>query len=315
MMMTPKLRLGSRRSRLALWQTHAVARALTECHPGLEVEVITMDTLGDKLRDMPLPAIGAKGLFTQELEQALLAHEVDLVVHSLKDLPTTLPTGLAYAGALRRADPTDALIAPRLGLGQGLIDLPEGAVIATGSVRRRAQLLHRRPDLRFEDLRGNIDTRLRKLEENGWDAIVMASAALDRLERPDLTTSRLQPPDFVPAVAQGAIGLEIREGREDIQEMLGPILHRETMEAVGAERLFMRSLEGGCAVPLAAHCRRLSEGAGWVFWAWVSSLDGRHVLFDELRGGSPQTLAQTALEQFVANGAHAMLREARHHRI
>lgn len=295
--MTDVVRIVSRKSPLALWQTHHVAQLLRDRH-GVQTEVLTMDTLGDKIRDQPLPKIGAKGLFTAELEEALHHGEADLAVHSLKDLPSTLPDGLAYAGSPMRADATDCLVAPGV---TSFEALPEGAVVATGSVRRRAQLLARRPDLRFEELRGNIDTRLRKLEENGWDAIVMATAALRRLERPELISTELAPPQFIPAVSQGAIGIEIRADRHDVAALVRAISDDDTVAACTAERRFMARLEGGCSVPVAAYCTRTAEG--WELWGWVGSTDGRQVLHESRRGPNPTALADALADDFLARGA------------
>ncbi len=296
------LRIGSRRSRLALWQTNHIAALLMDAHPRLTTEVVTMDTIGDKITDVPLPKIGAKGLFTQELEDALLDGSVDIAVHSLKDLPTTLPEGLAYVGSPERAAPTDAFISTKWA---SFEEVPEDGVIATGSLRRKAQLLSVKPGLRFESLRGNIDTRLRKLEEFGWDGIIMATAALERLERPELVAQELNAQTFVPAVSQGAIGIEARADRRDIKDLLAPILHMLTVEAVEAERTFMRALEGGCSVPLGAHCVRV--GDQWSFRAWVGSEDGQRTLNDVAIGPDPVALANAMVLDFRAKGANEIL--------
>lgn len=296
------IRLGSRKSRLALWQTERIAALLREAHPGIETEIVTMDTTGDKVRDKPMPKIGVKGLFTKELEEALLADEVDLAVHSLKDLPTSLPPGLKFAGSPGRAAPTDALISTKWG---GVDEMPDGAIIATGSVRRRAQLAAANATFEFRELRGNIDTRLRKLEENGWDAIIMATAALHRLERPELVSEELDVAHFVPAVGQGAIGLETRTERDDVDALLAPILDAETMKAVTAERHFMKRLEGGCSVSLGAHCRR--ESGEWCLRGWVSSVDGQEVLADVARGPDPLEMARAMVDSFVERGARQVL--------
>jgi hydroxymethylbilane synthase len=296
------IRLGSRKSRLALWQTERIARMIRDAHPGVQTEIVTMDTTGDKIRDRPMPKIGVKGLFTKELEEALLADEVDIAVHSLKDLPTSLPPGLKYAGSPGRAAPTDALISPKW---SGVSELPDGAVIATGSVRRRAQLAAANATFEFRELRGNIDTRLRKLEENGWDAIIMATAALHRLERPELVSEELDVDHFVPAVGQGAIGLETREGRDDVDAIVAPLLDHEVVTAVTAERLFMKRLEGGCSVSLGAYCRRDSDH--WSFRGWVSSTDGTKVILDATNGADPLALAESMVDDFVARGARDVL--------
>lgn len=298
-----KLRIGSRKSTLALWQTHHIEALLKAAHPGLEVEVVTMDTLGDKRRDVPMPSLGAKGLFTQELEEALLSDEIDLAVHSLKDLPSSLPEGLKYTGSPERGTPADALISRRW---NSLDELPEGATVATGSQRRRAQLLHLRPDLNLVDLRGNIGTRLQKLDDFGFDAIIMAAVALHRLEMKDQITEELDPARFVPAVSQGAVGIETREGRTDVEELLAKIFDPLTVEAVTAERAFMARLEGGCSVALGAYC--LPAGQEWTFHGWISSSDGKSTLHDTRTGTTPLELASSMAEDFLKQGAREILR-------
>lgn len=294
--------LGSRKSRLALWQTRRVAARIEEAVADATTEIVTMDTLGDKIRDRPLPKIGAKGLFTQELEQALHAGEIHLAVHSLKDLPSELPDGLEFAATLERANPTDALISTRW---TSVEQLPEDATIATGSQRRKAQLLAVKSGLQFRELRGNIDTRLRKLEENGWDGIIMASAALHRLGRPELIACEMPVESFVPAVSQGAIGIEIASDRDDVREIVDSINHGETIEAVTAERIFMRRLEGGCSVALGAYCKR--SGDAWIFRGWVGSPDGSRVLSEQTTGQEPKELAQAMAETFIERGAREIL--------
>ena len=299
--MTQPLRIVSRRSPLAMWQTQLIAQMLRDAH-GVETEVLGIDTTGDLIRDKPLPKIGAKGLFTMELETALQDGDAELAVHSLKDLPSRLPDGLAYAGSPGRAAATDCLVSSRW---SSFDELPDDAVVATGSVRRRAQLLSQKPGLRFEELRGNIDTRLRKLDENGWDAIVMATAALHRLERHDLVAAELPPDVFVPAVSQGAIGVEIRADRHDVAELVAAISDDATVTAVRGERRFMARLEGGCSVPVAAHC--VAEGDGWRLTGWVGSLDGRDVLHDSRVGDDPVMLADALADDFLAAGAAKIL--------
>ncbi len=300
--MTESVRLISRRSTLAMWQTNLVADLLREAHPGLEVDIVGVDTTGDKIRDKPLPKIGGKGLFTRELEDGLREGSVDIAVHSLKDLPTALPDGLVYGGSPRRAAPTDCLVTPNYAT---FAELPEGATIATGSVRRRAQLLAQNPTLQFTDLRGNIDTRLRKLAEHGWDAIVMATAALQRLERPELIAFELDPATFVPAPAQGAIGLEIRDDRDDLRELLAPINHDDTVAACTAERRVMRSLEGGCSVPVAAHCSK--DDGIWTVRGWVAATDGSSPLLEERSGTDPLAIAGEVADALLAAGAAEIL--------
>ena len=214
------VKVGSRKSNLALWQTRRIADLLEEAHDDLDVEIVTMDTLGDRELEKALPEIGGKGLLTQELEAALLADELDRAVHSLKDLPTDLPDGLGYAGSPQRGTPADALVSHKW---ESLSDLPKDAIIATGSRRRRAELLAEHPGFEFRNLRGNIGTRLQKLEKHGWDGIIMAATALERLDRNELITEELDPAVYVPAASQGAIGIEARESRDDVAELLEPV--------------------------------------------------------------------------------------------
>lgn len=296
------VRIGSRKSPLALWQTNWVADLLRKAHPGLNVEVVTMDTIGDKILDVPLPKIGAKGLFTQELEDALLLDTIDMAVHSLKDLPTELPEGLKFQASPPRAEPADAFISTRW---KSFDEVPEDGVIATGSMRRQSQLASHKPGLRFESLRGNIDTRLRKLDENGWDGIIMAGAALDRLEKKALVSELLDPKVFVPAVSQGAVGIEVRIGRPEIDALLAPITCQQTMEAVDAERFFLNALQGGCSVPLGAHAHKVDDV--WEFRGWIGTPDGKKTLFGVYRGADVLQLSKVAFADFQERGAAVIL--------
>jgi hydroxymethylbilane synthase len=297
-----RVRIGSRKSRLALWQTRHIADLLRQAHPDLSVEVVTMETLGDRVLDKALPEIGGKGLFTAELEQALLADAIDLAVHSLKDLPTDLPDGLRYAGSPPRGTASDCLVSHKWG---SVDELPDGAIIATGSLRRRSELLAQRPDLEFRDLRGNIGTRLEKLKQNDWDGIIMATVALERLEMPETIAGELDPDVYVPAVGQGALGLEARAGRDDVDELLAPILDADTVEAVSAERVVMNRLEGGCSVPLGAHCRR-SDGQ-WRLHGWAGSPDGTRVVEEVLVGDDPSAMADQMADTLIERGARDVL--------
>lgn len=297
-----KLEIGSRKSSLAMWQSSTIAELLEDAHPGLAVDIVGMDTLGDRRGDEPLPEIGAKGLFTAELERALLEDDIDLAVHSLKDLPSTLPDGLVYAGTCGRGTPTDSLVSTKW---DDFDDLPEGATVATGSQRRRAQLLYRRPDLELVNLRGNIGTRLQKLDDRGWDGIIMATIALERLEMTDRITTELPVDPHVPSVAQGAIGVEIRDGRDDVERLLEPIFDAEDTAATRAERLYMRRLEGGCSVPLGGYCRR--ENDEWRFSGWASSSDGSKALCETTTGADPMALAEAMTDDFLDRGAREIL--------
>lgn len=299
-----KVRIGTRRSALAMYQTHTIAAMLREHHPAIDVEIVEIDTRGDKILDVPLPQIGGKGLFTQEIEDQLIGGQIDIAVHSLKDLPSALPEGLVFAGSPARGDATDALISTRFA---NLSELPQGALVATGSVRRRAQLTALRPDLRFSDLRGNIHTRLRKLDDQGFDAIIMATTALERLELHDRITQRLEPSSFVPAVGQGAMAIEAREDDRAVTALLKPLLDAPTMQAVVAERAFMARLEGGCSTPLAAHAHQHEDGT-WSFLAWVSDVEATQIIRGHERGDDPFTLAIEMVEDFIKRGAQTLLR-------
>jgi hydroxymethylbilane synthase len=248
----PGLRLGTRGSPLALWQTRQVEARLNQLFPALQTEICILNTRGDQILDRPLAAIGDKGLFTQELEEGLLQGSLDLAVHSLKDLPTELPPGLALGAILERHAPWDVLVSRDQ---RALAELPPGALIGTGSQRRQRQLQQARPDLRFADLRGNIQTRLNKLARGDYDAIVMAQAALDRLELTQVVREMLPPEIMLPAVGQGAIGVEIAAARPDLAPFLTALNDPLSAACCLAERAFLRAMGGGCQTPLGAWAR------------------------------------------------------------
>lgn len=250
--------IGSRGSALAMWQSEAMARAIEAAHPGLECRIDVIKTTGDVMVEASLVAIAGKGVFTKEIEDAMLDGRVDIAVHSLKDLPTTLPPGLELGAITKREDPRDAFCA-RPGV-SSVVDLPEGARIGTSSPRRRAQLLAWRPDLELVDLRGNVDTRLRKIESEGLDGIILACAGLRRLGLADRITEALGVNVMVPAVGQGALGIEIREGDADVRGIVEALADAETTAACRAERAFLHAVGGGCAVPIAAHAWPDGEG-------------------------------------------------------
>jgi hydroxymethylbilane synthase len=258
MSMTEKkrLRIGTRGSALALWQAEWVKAQLLAAHEELAVELLVIKTTGDKILDVPLAKVGGKGLFVKEIEEALLDGRADLAVHSVKDMPAELPEGLHLAVMPPREDPRDALISRN---GAGLQALPHGARVGTSSLRRAAQLLHLRPDLRIETLRGNVDTRLRKLESEGFDAIVLAAAGLKRMELSHVVSEYLEPERILPAVGQGALGIETRTGDGFTNEMVASLAHQQTMTIVRAERAFLKRLEGGCQVPIGAHATMEGE--------------------------------------------------------
>jgi len=267
--------IGTRGSELALWQANHVRSALIAAHDGLEVDLKVIRTTGDRILDKALHQMLDKGLFTKEIESALLAGEVDLAVHSLKDLPTELPEGLGLAAVPPREDPADLLIAKAPAT---LDDLPRSAAVLTGSLRRTAQVLHRRPDIQVRPVRGNIATRLRKLEESDAEAIVLARAGLVRLGLLDRPATRLAPGEFLPACGQGALGIEIRQDDGDLARLLEAVNDPTTRAAVTAERTFLAYLGGGCQVPFGAYVRPADDGASFEATGMVASLDGRRLL-------------------------------------
>ncbi|QEH35936.1 Porphobilinogen deaminase [Aquisphaera giovannonii] len=268
---TATLRIGTRGSRLARWQAEWVASALRERHPGLAVELIEIRTLGDRDRNSPLAAIGGTGVFTKEIQRAVLDGSVDVAVHSLKDLPTMGPAELVLAAVPPREEVADALIAPAH---RTLEALPAGARVGTGSLRRRAQLLHRRPDLEVVTIRGNVETRLRQALDGAMDAIVLAWAGLHRLGLHGHVTERLAPPRFLPAVGQGALGIECRADDEGTRSLLAALDDPASHRAVVAERAALAELEGGCLIPMAAWGRD-AEGGRLALDASVFDADGR----------------------------------------
>ncbi len=290
------LRVGTRGSKLALAQTGWVIEQLKRRFPELEVETVVIKTKGDKILDVPLARIGGKGLFVKEIEEALLREEIDLAVHSLKDVPSELPEGLEIAVIPPREDPRDVFIAREF---RRLEDLPPGARVGTSSLRRQAQLKRLRPDLEILPLRGNVDTRLRKLSEGQYEAILLAEAGLRRL---GLTVERtLLPPEvMLPAVGQGILGLEIRSEDELTRETIAFLHHEETALCARAERAFLRRLEGGCQVPLAAHAA-LREGELFLE-GFLADPEGKRFYRERVRGRPEEAeslgikLAETLLE-------------------
>lgn len=255
-----KIRIGTRASPLALAQANETRARLLKAHGGLsadDVEVVPLSTRGDRVLDRPLAEIGGKGLFTEEIEAGLLDDSLDLAVHSMKDVPTELPGGLEIVCVLPREDPRDAFICNTAGT---LSDLPQGALVGTASLRRQAQILRIRPDLRVGPLRGNVQTRLRKLEEGEADATLLAMAGLNRLDMAHVVTAAFSVDEMLPAVAQGAIGIEARSGDDRIRDLLAPLNDDQAATCVAAERALLRSLDGSCRTPIAAHARYEGQG-------------------------------------------------------
>jgi hydroxymethylbilane synthase len=245
-----KVRIGTRKSQLALWQAKYIANLINQIH-GVEVELVKITTSGDKILDVPLAKIGGKGLFVKEIEDAMLKGEIDIAVHSLKDVPTQLPEGLDIIAITEREDPRDAFLSTKY---KSLKDLPAGAVVGTSSLRRKSQIMKMRDDLIINDLRGNVDTRIRKLEEGQYDAIILAYAGLKRLGLDSKASYIFSPQEMIPAVCQGFLGIEARVDDERIKKILEPINNQESFIRATAERSFLKTLEGGCQVPLGAYC-------------------------------------------------------------
>ncbi len=298
------IRVGTRGSKLALAQTNWVIQKIKDQYPGLQVEVTVIKTKGDKILDVPLAKVGGKGLFVKEIEEALLREEIDLAVHSMKDVPTELPDGLDIAIIPERESPFDVLISRQ---GVGVTELPPGATVGTSSLRRTAQLRARRPDLRIENLRGNLDTRLRKLSEGLYDAIVVAEAGLLRLGLGDTPRVRFSVEDMLPAIGQGALAIEVRLRDEELLEGLAFLHHEETAVAVAAERAFLKRLGGGCQVPLAAYAR--FEGEQLVVEALIADPSGEPLLRDKRVGGPTEAarMGEELAEDLLARGGKDIL--------
>jgi hydroxymethylbilane synthase len=304
--MPRSLRIGTRGSALALQQTQVVVDRLKAAWPELSIEVIEIRTTGDRIQDVPLAKIGDKGLFVKEIEEALLHGRIDWAVHSVKDLPSELPIGLSVGTLAARSDPRDALVARH---GLRLTSLPEKAVIGTSSLRRRAQLLHWRPDLSIVPVRGNVDTRLRKLETEGLDGIVVATAGLMRM-RWEARVSDIIPPEIcLPAVGQGALGVEMRCEDDAAQTLFQPLTSDATQAAVTAERSFLAHLHGGCQVPIAAWAIA-EEGRLWLR-GMICDIDGLTLLRGEQRGllHAPEELGEALAEELLRRGGDAILRD------
>lgn len=298
------LRIGTRGSVLALTQTRWVEAQLRRHHPELATELVVIRTTGDKITDVPLARIGGKGLFIKEIEEALLRGEVDLAVHSLKDMPAELPPGCVLGAFPPREDWRDAFLSPRW---DSLDDIPPGGRVGTGSLRRRVQVLHRRPDLEVVPLRGNVDTRLRKLETENLEAIILAAAGLKRLGLGHLPRGYLAPEEMLPAIGQGALALEVRAGDREMLEVLKPLDHRPTRVTVTAERAFLARLGGGCLVPVAA-LGELTDGR-LRLTGLISDADGRRVVRDQAEGEpeAAASLGTELAERLLAAGGREIL--------
>lgn len=288
------IRIATRKSTLALWQANHVRALLQQAHANLEVELVPIVTEGDRIVDRPLSAIGGKGLFLKELERAMLEGKADLAVHSMKDVPAAMTDGLVVDAVLPRANPFDALVS---GGHRLLSDLPAGSKIGTSSLRRQSQLLALRPDLVVEDLRGNVDTRLRKLDEGQYDAIILAAAGLQRLGWGERITELLQPPDWLPASTQGVIGLQWRDGDKHTSDIMAPLADADTLVVANAERAVARVLEASCQVPLAAYAV-LKNGVVSLN-SQVSTADGQETI--QAAGSAPAEDAVGLGERIAAD--------------
>jgi hydroxymethylbilane synthase len=308
---TKHVTIGSRGSQLALWQAHHVKAVLEQSFPDLEVRLEIIKTTGDAILDSPLSQIGDKGLFTKEIEHALLEGTIDLAVHSYKDVPTQLPAGLVIGAVSRREDVRDVFIAHPGKPYKRIDDIPQGGTIATGSLRRRSQLLHWRPDLTIVDLRGNLNTRFAKLEASSWDGMILARAGVVRLEMGARITETISLERMLPAVGQGALGIELRAGDTKTKKLLAPLHSDATACATEAERALLRYLEGGCQIPLGAHAR--IEENELSLDAVIGSLDGKKLIRGSLRG-SPDDAAdigERLAKTLTASGGKAILDEIR----
>lgn len=299
-----KVQIGSRGSQLALWQAEHVAALLRS--QGHEVEIEVIKTTGDRLQEVTFAQVGSKGMFTKEIEEALADGRVDLAVHSLKDLPTELPDGFVLGATPKRVDPRDVFVSRRYA---SFDELPAGATVGTSSLRRRAQLRHRRPELEFIEFRGNVDTRLRKLEEGKADAIILAAAGLDRLEKTEWVRERLEIEVSCPAAGQGALGIEIRAGDVRMSEVVAFLDDAATRFAVTAERVALAGLGGGCQVPVGVHCRAISsiaEGRYEILGVVADPAGGRLVRSISL-GDDAEKLGQELAEHLLELGAAELI--------
>ena len=300
------VRIATRKSPLALWQANYVKAELEKNYPGLQVELLPMSTRGDKILDSPLAKVGGKGLFVKELEEALLRNEADLAVHSMKDVPVEFPDGLCLATICQREDPRDAFVSNHFA---SIEALPQAARVGTSSLRRQCQLRARRPDLQVLDLRGNVNSRLAKLDAGDYDAILLAAAGLKRLGLEARITALLECGESLPANGQGAVGIECRSNDTELLTLLSRLEDQGTRQRVMAERAMNRSLQGGCQVPIGAY----AELQGDELWlrGLVGSIDGQRILRAEIRGpvSDAETLGEKVAEALIAQGADKLLAE------
>ncbi|NVJ50931.1 MAG: hydroxymethylbilane synthase [Gammaproteobacteria bacterium] len=301
-----KIRIATRRSPLALWQAEFVSAELRRIHPGLEVELVPMVTKGDKILDTPLAKVGGKGLFVKELEVAMLENRADIAVHSMKDVPAEFPAGLMLAVICERETPTDAFVS---NIYARLEEVPSGAIIGTSSLRRQCQLKAKRPDLEIKSLRGNVGTRLQKLDDEDYDAIILATAGLKRLDLQYRIKSEIEPELILPAAGQGAVGIECRTDDSATQALLAPLNHKITHARVTAERALNHHLEGGCQVPIGAFAELQSDGETLRLRGLVGAVDGSKLLTFEHTGkmADAAQLGVLVAEALKEQGADAII--------
>ncbi len=300
------LKIATRKSPLALWQANFVKDRLEVLHPDLQVELVPMSTQGDKILDTPLAKVGGKGLFVKELETAMLEGRADIAVHSMKDVPVEFPDGLGLHTICEREDPRDAFVSNHF---NQIDELPQRAVVGTSSLRRQCQLRAARPDLVIRDLRGNVNTRLAKLDAGEYDAIILAAAGLKRLEMAHRIAAFIEPEQSLPANGQGAVGIECRLDDHELHALLAPLEHPETRIRVLTERAMNRALQGGCQVPIGAYA--LVQGEEVWLRGLVGSPDGARVIRDEIRGplAEGEALGHTLAQRLLAAGADVILAE------
>ena len=302
--MKSTLRIATRKSPLALWQAEHVKARLMEAHKGLEVELVTFTTKGDKILDTPLAKIGGKGLFVKELETAILEGKADIAAHSIKDIPMEFPKGLFLATILEREEPCDAFVSNDF---SSIQSLPENSVVGTCSLRRRSQLLSKRPDLKIKDLRGNVNSRLEKLDNGDYDAIILACAGLIRLDMEKRIKQRISSSWILPAVGQGAVGLEAREGDEEVLSLISVLKHDDTTDRIIAERALNKRLEGGCQVPIASYA--MLDGDTLHLQALVGEPDGSKIVLGDISGhrNDGEQLGEKLAEDLLSRGAKEIL--------
>jgi len=302
--MASTLRIATRKSALALWQAEYVKARLEHFHPGLQVELVPLVSRGDKILDVPLAKVGGKGLFVKELEHALLEGEADIAVHSMKDVPMEFPEGLGLEVICEREDPRDAFVSNQF---SRLAELPKGSIVGTSSLRRQCQLLAARPDLDIRFLRGNVNTRLAKLDAGEYEAIILAAAGLIRLGMAERIAESIAPEDSLPAGGQGAVGIECRVNDEATKALIAPMMHPLTWQQVSAERAMNRRLEGGCQVPIACYAIH-QEGQLWLR-GLVGSPDGLNMLSDQISGhpDEAESMGVALAERLLKAGAGEIL--------